>query len=192
MRYPLEPPPRKFFAPPPSTQEEAEAQAREELRVAGRVCMDYRLVLRLYRLHDAGSQVLMPLLAHLGWPLTATAADCAPDELDALDELLLLCFKPGHALMTPGDLILWLFSLFQDTTRFVTTRLGKRCISVEGCQISTVITRNQPFGGRELNLLLAIWLRDRLRARGRIYDACGLVRLRHNARRAMARRLGMP
>lgn len=192
MRYPLEPLPRKFFAPPPSIQEEAEARLREELRAAGRACMDCRLVLRLYRLRDAGSQALAPLLAHLGWPLTGIAEDCAPEEFDALDELLLLCFKPGHALLTPGDLILWLFSLFQDTPRFATTRLGNRCISVEGCQISTEIIRNQPFGGRELNLLLAIWLRDRLRARKRIYDACGLVRLRHDLRRAIAQRLDMP
>lgn len=188
MEYPFMPAARRPRAL--SAAEEADARLRQVVRETGRACLDHRLLIRLYRIHLQGLRALAPLIAYLGWPPVISQGDF-PDaeERDALEELLLLGFTPGYPLMPRGELVIQLFALLQDTHRFSATRLGRRCTSVEGYRACTQLLRDRACSVAEINLLFAVWLRDRMCARGCIRDVNAGLRFDHKDRVAMVARL---
>ncbi len=194
MHYGSEPAmPRRMPAPTASDAEKTEARMRSEIRDAGMACLRHRLLLRLYLIHDQGAEALAPLIAHFGWPARVDDAPFGDDERDALEELLLLCLYPRYPLMPRGEFVFQLFSLMNDTRRFATTRLGRKCVGVVGYQACTQILRDRRCTDREVNLLLAVWLRDRMCEWGIVGHADGKrLRLHQKDRVAMATRLGMP
>lgn len=196
MRYVLDSavPPRATVPTTPNPEAE-DARLREQVHAIGVRAMKHHLLRRLYRIHRQGDEALMSLIEHFGWPrLTDGEIDgetLSDDERDALEELLLLTFTPRYPLMPRGELVLRLFALLCDTPRFSATRLGKKCVGVAGYQICTQILRDRQCSEAEINLLLAVWLRDRMCARGRVRNTAAGLRFYSRDRAAMAERLGM-
>lgn len=190
MEYPLMPAARQPRAL--SAAEETEARLRKVVHETGRACLGHRLLIRLYRIPPQGLHALAPLVAYLGWPLVISPEDLPDDEeRDAIDELLLLAFVQGYPLMPRGELVIQLFVLLQDTQRFSATRLGRRCTSIEGYRVCTQLLHDRACSAAEINLLLAVWLRDRMCARGCVRDVNAGLRLYRKDRVAMAARLSI-
>lgn len=188
MQYPLLPAVRR--SPAPTAAEEAETRLRQEVLALGKACLKRGLLFRIYRFAERGEQALAPLIAYFGWPRVAEGQPMSDDERDALEEVLLLAFHPTYPLMPPGELVLQFFSLMQDTPRFATTRLGRKCVGVTAYQLCTQILRDAQCTDSEINLLLAVWLRDRMCVRGCIRAGDAGLRLYRKDRDAMVARLG--
>lgn len=189
MQYPLLQAVRR--SPAPTATEEAGARMCQEVLALGKTCLRRGLLFRIYRFTERGEQALAPLIAHFGWTRVAEGQPMSDDERDALEEMLLLAFHPTYPLIPRGELVVQLFALLQDTPRFTATRLGKKCVGVEVYRLCTQILQVAQCTDHELNLLLAVWLRDRMCARKCVRDTNAGLRLHRRDRAVMARRLGI-
>ena len=178
-------------AHPAPKPDDAAVQRQTEFRKVCDLATRCKLILRRYRIHQAGYCALAPLFAHLGWADKASAAP-GDSERSALEELLLLIYQDGQTLHTPTELIAGLFSLFCDSAAVGQTRIGEKLVSLGGDHAMRAAIAGQPFSDREVYFLLAIAIRDRLVAGAFIRDADMGLRLTHVRRAAIAARLHQP